>query len=134
MAILTNATTGGQLIGEVSSSAWALQHFLDLTNPPAAPKQVSRDRLSAYEGRYKTAVIPPGGSAGKMEPLSIQVRARNGELKVTGDVELSLAFYRDDFVVATSPDGQAARSDFVRGSDNEVAWFRDRGRLYRRET
>ena len=48
---------------------------------------------------------------------------------VLSDFELSLAFYRDDYVLTTDPDGQVKRSDFLRGPDGKIAWLRDGGRL-----
>ena len=46
---------------------------------------------------------------------------------------LTLAFYRDDFVLATDTYGQQLRADFVRGPDGQIAWFRNSGRLYAHE-
>ena len=134
MSILTNSTTGGKLIAELSGSGWALTHFVGLSNPPAVPKQLPRAQLSAYEGKYEGGVVPPGGSPNTIEPLAIDVRVADGGLRVTGDLELSLAFYRGDYVLTTTPDGGVARSDFIRGPAGSVAWFRDRGRLYKRQS
>ena len=58
------------------------------------------------------------------------IRVADGGLRVIGDLELILAFYRDDFVLTTDPEGQVKRSDFVRGPDGGVAWFRDGGRIF----
>ena len=52
---------------------------------------------------------------------------------MTGDSELSLAFYRDEYVFATDPQGLTSRSDFLRGPDDRVAWLRDGGRLWARQ-
>jgi hypothetical protein len=46
---------------------------------------------------------------------------------------LALAFYRDDYVLATGLDGEQLRADFVRGPDSRIAWFRNSGRLPARE-
>ena len=54
-------------------------------------------------------------------------------LQATGDLETSLAFYRDEYVLTTDPDGQLKRSDFLRGPDGKVAWLRDRGRLWAKQ-
>jgi hypothetical protein len=48
-------------------------------------------------------------------------------------VTSGLAFYCDDFVLATDPDGQQLRADFGRGPDGGVAWYRNSGRLYAHE-
>ena len=52
---------------------------------------------------------------------------------MTGDSELSLAFYRDEYVLATDSQGQANRSDFLRRPDGRIAWLRDGGRLWARQ-
>ncbi|MEU8575433.1 hypothetical protein [Streptomyces asoensis] len=50
--------------------------------------------------------------------------------------EVGLAFYRTDFALDLAPAGTpvGTRSDFVRGPDGKVAWWRNHGRLYRRQT
>ncbi|HZZ64647.1 MAG TPA: serine hydrolase domain-containing protein [Candidatus Baltobacteraceae bacterium] len=133
MSILTNSTNGGKLIADVSYSGWALNRFAGLSNPPAVPKRLSAAQLRKYEGRYRGWVIPPDTSPKKMETLKIEVRAHDGGLRVTGDVDQTMAFYRGDYVLTTAKDGQTARSDFVRDPAGNVAWFRDRGRLYARQ-
>ena len=58
---------------------------------------------------------------------------RGGDLRATGDLEISLAFYRDEYVLTTDPDGQLNRSDFLRGPGGKVAWLRDGGRLWAKQ-
>jgi len=105
-------------------------HFVGLNNPPAVPKVLSPAQLAPYEGRYTGGIIPPEGTPDKIAELAIDLRAADGGLHVTGDLELSLAFYRDDFVLTTDREGLVKQSDFVRGSDGRVVWFRDGGRIY----
>jgi CubicO group peptidase (beta-lactamase class C family) len=133
MTVLTNSTTGPKLIADLGRSGWALQHFVGLNNPPAVPKTLAPAQLAPYEGRYTGLIIPPNGTPDKIENLVIEVRTANGGLRATGELELSLAFYRDDYVLTTDREGQIGRSDFVRGPDGSVAWFRDRGRIYARQ-
>jgi hypothetical protein len=134
MTTLTNSTTGAKLIAEVArSGGWALSHFVGLSNPPAVPKKLSPTELAPYEGHYKGWVIPPRGTPDKIEELAIDLSAADGGLRVAGDLELALAFYRDDFVLTTDPEGQVKRSDFVRAADGRVAWFRDGGRMFARQ-
>ena len=54
-------------------------------------------------------------------------------MRTTGDLESSLAFFRDDYVLTVDPDGQLTRSDFLRGTDGKVAWLRDGGRLWAKQ-
>jgi hypothetical protein len=134
MTTLTNSTTGAKLIAEVArSGGWALSHFVGLSNPPAVPKKLSPAELAPYEGPYKGWVIPPTGTPVNIEELAIDLSAADGGLRVAGDLELTLAFYRDDFVLTTDPEGQVKRSDFVRAADGRVVWFRDGGRMFARQ-
>jgi hypothetical protein len=64
------------------------------------------------------------------EELVIELTAEDGGLRLSGDLEATLAFYGDDYLLSTSPADQVSPSDFVRGPDGRVAWFRDRGRIY----
>jgi hypothetical protein len=114
------------------------------------PRALPPEFLAQYEGRYTGLIIPTEGvpsdnlpdgledippldTPNEIEELSIELRADNGGLRVRGDLDLSLAFYRDEYALTTDPAGQLSRSDFVRGPDGGVAWFRNRGRLYRHE-
>jgi CubicO group peptidase (beta-lactamase class C family) len=128
--VLTNSTSGPRLLAELGRSGWALNQFCGLSNPPAVPKAQPAARLAAYEGRYESQVIPPFGPPDQMLKQAIEIKAAGGDLRVTGDNELSLAFYRDEYVLTTDPHGQINRSDFLRGPDGRVAWLRDGGRLW----
>jgi hypothetical protein len=89
--------------------------------------------LAQYEGHYKAMVVPPG-PFDKIEEMALELKAADGRLRVSGDSDAeSLGFYRDEYVLATDHGGQASRSDFVRGPDGRVAWFRDGGRLWARQ-
>lgn len=132
MSILTNSTSGPMIIADVDRSGWALGRFAGLHNPPAEPKALSSRELSAYEGEYQSWTVPPDGSPQKPERLVVELRAASGGLRATGDLELELAFYRRDFVVTTDAQGLSKRSDFVRGSNGDVAWYRDNGRIFQR--
>lgn len=133
MSLLTNSTSGPMIIADVDRSGWALSRFAGLHNPPAVPKALSARALSAFEGRYHSWSVPPDGSPKKPERLTVELRADGGGLRATGDLELSLAFYRRDYVVTTDAQGLSKRSDFVRGPDGRVAWYRDNGRIFKRE-
>jgi CubicO group peptidase (beta-lactamase class C family) len=133
MTVLTNAATGTGILYELGRSGWALNQFCGLNDPPAVPKPQPADRLAQYEGHYKALTIPPG-PFDKIEEMAVELKAADGGLRVSGDSDAeSLAFYRDEYVLATGHNGQAMRSDFVRGADGRVAWFRDGGRLWARQ-
>ena len=133
MTVLTNSTGGPRLLAEVGRSGWALTKFCGLSNPPAEPKPQPVARLKDYEGHYKGWVIPPDGPPDKIVELHVELKAADGGLRITGDLELSLAFYRDDYVLTTDPDGEVKRSDFLRGPNGKIAWLRDGGRLFAKQ-
>ena len=134
MTVLTNSTSGGRLLYELGRSGWALSQFCGLSNPPAVPQAQPPERLAPYEGRYTAGVIPPNGPPDKIEEMAIELKAVDGGLQVTGDSDTAgLAFYRDDYVLATDRVGQANRSDFIRGPDGRIAWLRDGGRLWKHQ-
>ena len=133
MTVLTNSTSGPRLMAELGRSGWALTKFCGLSNPPAEPKPQPVARLKDYEGHYKGWVIPPDGPPDKIVELHIELKAADGGLRATGDLELSLAFYRDDYVLTTDPDGEVKRSDFLRGPNGKIAWLRDGGRLFAKQ-
>ena len=133
MTVLTNSTSGPKLLAELGRSGWALSKFCGLSNPPADPKQQPAARLKEYEGHYTGRVIQPDGPADKMVDLHAELKAIDGSLRVTGDMESSLTFYRDEYVLAVDRDNQVTRSDFLRGPDGKVAWLRDGGRLWAKQ-
>ncbi len=127
MTILTNSTTGPKLLADLSYSGWVLNHFAGLNNPPAVPYALTAGELAPYEGRYTAGTIPIDGSLDRIEQLQLQLTAESGGLRLSGDLQDSFMFYRDDYVLAAD---QIGRSDFVRGADGSIAWFRNRGRIY----
>ena len=50
-------------------------------------------------------------------------------------IKMGLAFYKPDYGLDLGPDAKpiGTRSNFVRGPDGNLAWFRNHGRLYRRQ-
>jgi len=133
MTVLTNSTGGPRLMAELGRSGWALTKFCGLSNPPAEPRLQPVARLKDYEGHYKGWVIPPDGPPDKIVELNAELKVADGGLRATGDLEFSLAFYRDDYVLTTDPDGEVKRSDFLRGPDGKIAWLRDGGRLFAKQ-
>jgi|HubBroStandDraft_4_1064222.scaffolds.fasta_scaffold27038_1 CubicO group peptidase (beta-lactamase class C family) len=134
MTVLTNSTSGSRLLYELGRSGWALRQFCGLSNPPAVPKAQPPERLAHYEGRYKARIIPPNGPPDQILDLVIELKAADGGLRVSGDSDISsVAFYGDEYVLATDSVGQTYRSDFVRGPDGRIAWLRDGGRLWARQ-
>jgi CubicO group peptidase (beta-lactamase class C family) len=133
MTVLTNSTSGPKLLAELGRSGWALGKFCGLSNPPADQKPKPAAQLKEYEGHYKTWVIPPDGPPDKIVEQHAELKAIDGGLRATGDMESTLTFYRDDYVLAVDRDNQVTRSDFLRGPDGKVAWLRDSGRLWAKQ-
>jgi hypothetical protein len=99
-------------------------------NLSAVPRSLSPAELAPYEGRYLFAEINPDGTVGGFE---VEMVGEAGQLSVRlgGVVMLRLAFYRPDYVLMLNPDSTPThfRSNFERGTDGTVAWFRISGRL-----
>jgi CubicO group peptidase (beta-lactamase class C family) len=135
MTLLTNSTGGSKLVHELFFTDWALRELAGLSDPPAVPRTLSPAQLAPYEGRYEAWTIPPFGAPDEFVQIYFEIKATDGALRARSDddAELTLAFYRDDYVLATDEDGLTRRADFVRGPDGRIAWFRERGRIFAQE-
>lgn len=133
MTTLTNSTSGPRLINALTRQGWALEHFVGLSNPPAPTRKRSASELRPYEGRYVGWTIPPDGTPEKPVAMNVELRADDGSLRATGDLNLTMTFYRGEYVLTTDADGERNRSDFIRDPDGRVAWLRDGGRIYQHQ-
>jgi CubicO group peptidase (beta-lactamase class C family) len=146
MTVLTNSEGGTHLVNELFGDDWALRSFAAISNLPATPQHLDAVALEPYQGRYVAEHIDQAGIAGQ---AIIEFRVGDGQLDgtmsapdITGNnpeqesgSRLGLAFYQPDYGIDLGPDNKpvGTRSDFVRGSDGAIAWFRSHGRLYRRQ-
>jgi hypothetical protein len=145
MTVLTNSEGGAPLLNELFAEDWTLRRLAGVSNLPATPRNLSAADLAPYEGRYLAQQVTESGS---LEAAVIDFRANNGQLQGTmsaGDAstdpdadtsaQLGLAFYRPDYGLDVGPDGKpvGTRSNFVRGADGNIAWFRNHGRLFQRQ-
>ncbi|WP_054248265.1 serine hydrolase domain-containing protein [Rhodococcus opacus] len=144
MTVLTNSEGGGKLLNELFAEDWSLRRFAGISNLPATPQKLSTAELAPYEGAYATDDIDQSGTLGT---VVINFRGKDGQL--VGNMSdapdgiylpdeqtvpnLGLALYRTDYGLDLGPDLKptGTRSNFVRGSDGNVAWFSNHGRLYR---
>ncbi|WP_069766821.1 serine hydrolase [Streptomyces sp. LUP30] len=155
LTLLTNSEGGTRLRDELFTDDWALQRYAGVTNLPATAMALRGQELAPYEGRYMAQRI---NEEGAMEDVVTEMTRRNGRLHGTqiahGPVgqdeaaseeedsvqdpttELGAAFYKKDFALDLDAEGQpiGTRSDFVRGPDGKVLWWRNHGRLYRHQT
>jgi Beta-lactamase len=146
MTVLTNSEGASPLLTELFADDWALRRFAAVSNLPAAPQRLITADLSPFEGRYVASQVVANGN---LETTVIDFRAGDGQLKGTMSAadtssdpeaedtgtQLGLAFYRPDYGLDLGPDGKpvGTRSDFIRGPDGNVAWFRNHGRLYKKQ-
>ena len=144
MTVLTNSEGGGKLLNELFAEDWSLRRFAGISNLPATPQKLSTAELAPYEGVYATDDIDQSGTLGT---VVIHFRGKDGQL--VGNMSdapdgtylpdeqtvpnLGLALYKTDYGLDLGPDLEptGTRSNFVRGSDGNVAWFSNHGRLYR---
>jgi hypothetical protein len=149
LTVLTNSYGGYKLLGDLFTDDWALRRFAGVSNLPAKPRALTRRELTPYEGLYTGQTIdPPGTKPGDtaMQTTKIELRGTpNGRLRMTQrqvvgtDVlapaaEFSLAFYREDYVLAYDQSGELLfRANFLRGHDGNVQWLRYGGRLHRHQ-
>lgn len=134
LTLLTNSEGGPDLLSELFADDWALRRFAGISNLPAVPRALTPSELAPYEGRYVQQEIGPDGSTLTGE---FELTADNGHLLVTagGAPQLRLVFYREDYVLLQSPDGEPLffRGNFVRGAGGQVDWLRLSGRLAHHE-
>ncbi|MCX4999895.1 serine hydrolase domain-containing protein [Streptomyces longwoodensis] len=155
LTLLTNSEGGTQLRDELFTDDWALSRFAGVTNLPATAQVLTGRALAPYEGRYTAQRI---NDEGAVEDVVVDLARHDGQLRGTrtfhgpssSDVApeeeedaaaaqssgLGAAFYRPDFTLDLDDDGRpvGTRSDFVRGPDGKVLWWRNHGRLYRHRT
>ncbi|MFI5964039.1 serine hydrolase domain-containing protein [Streptomyces asoensis] len=155
LALLANSEGGTQLRNELFTDDWALDRFAGVTDLPASAKVFSGEDLAPYEGRYMAQRI---GDDGAMEDVVVELNRHNGRLRgprrsaapptqtksppkkrtrprtrpTRSDSPSFTPTSRWDLAPDGTPVG--TRSDFVRGPDAKVAWWRSHGRLYRRQT
>jgi CubicO group peptidase (beta-lactamase class C family) len=126
--LLTNAPGGSALRQQLT--AWALEHYLGLREPPLPRVGVPAERLVAYAGAY--------GLRGHPAPLRIDRAGHGLALQLLGEdgapqgPAAPLAFYAPDRAAETDGPLAGSRSDFLRADDGRVGWLRYRGRLWER--
>jgi CubicO group peptidase (beta-lactamase class C family) len=158
LTVLTNSDGGPQLLGDLFVDDWALKRFAGVSNLPARPRALSKRELAPYEGLYTGQIIDPILTpSGSVAETRIELKGTpDGRLRMrrTDSVdspgidspldfaraenepvaESSLAFYRNDYVLALDENGEPfVRANFVRGPNGGIKWLRFGGRLYRHQ-
>jgi CubicO group peptidase (beta-lactamase class C family) len=134
LAILTNASTGGDLLEEVTW--WALEHYLNLKKPEKVYQERTPEQLGSYAGHYTSTsaladlTVRDGTlMLGVRDSESMRERLEN---PTPPRPPSSVAFYGADEIVATDGPLKGVTADFLRHPDGSIAWLRLGGRLYRR--
>jgi CubicO group peptidase (beta-lactamase class C family) len=134
LAILTNASTGDTLHGEITD--WVLRHSLGLRIPGPAPLLLSEAEMSPYLGRYTSALS------------DIELRVEGGHLMVAmlpkGGFPVKdapapppppparAAFIGPDRVVILDGLMKGRQGEFLRRNDGTIAWLRS-SRIHARQ-
>ncbi|MGN6361618.1 MAG: serine hydrolase domain-containing protein [Thermomicrobiales bacterium] len=135
IAVLTNASRGGELHGDVVK--WALGRYLGIEEAAPEPLTVPAADLVPYAGRYSAAADDQ------------QISVRDGGLWLQSyphggfpykdsppgptPPPVRLALLDDDRAIALDEPLKGARGEFLRGSDGAIAWLRFGGRIARRQ-
>ena len=139
MTLLTNSSSGPQLVNELFLDDWAIRLFTGLTNLPAPELTLSAAQLARYEGRYTSQVFDFAGRLIDNPVLIMTSRAGGLHLHGGGGPPGLLTFYSSPYgpgyVLVKNADGTptGARANFVLDPAGTVRWFRKGGRLYRRQ-
>jgi hypothetical protein len=132
LAVLTNSDRGDEL--HQPAAAWALEHFLGVTEPPAPPFSLPAAALTEYAGRYRAqaADLVIGVAEGG---LRLQVVPKGGFPTASSPPSpapppVRLAFRAADQVVALDEPMRGSRGEFLRDPAGRLQWLRLGGRLY----
>jgi len=130
IAILTNHSSGWQLIQDVERAALKMLEGLALESAqaighrgvnetmPDAPLLATQPDSSPYVGVYRR---PPSGSN--------TVRVQNGQLQLDGS---PIAFYGPDRAIVIGGNQRGNPVEFIRDAKGDVAWVRVVGRIAKR--
>src|SRR5204862_1057980 len=132
-AALTNHDYGGVLIERLRRPL--LEEYLGVREPEPQLRQVEAEKLAEYAGRYKSwmsdieVVVADGG-------LELRYTQKRGFPRPDAPIPpppppATLAFYDDDWVIATDDLWKGSRAVFLRDPDGRIAWLRA-SRLHRR--
>ncbi len=133
IVVLTNSLEGGGVTADVRR--WALEHYLQITDPEPKPIEASKEELAAYAGFY-------------MRPFSdVELGMLNGRLIAQmiykqgfpsrdqppppAPPPVALALHEVDRLLIISGPGKGGRADVIRKGDGTIGWLRV-GRIHRR--
>ncbi|MBT9165581.1 MAG: D-alanyl-D-alanine carboxypeptidase [Chloroflexi bacterium] len=135
-AAFTNSSRGDQLCQDVFKVA--VKEYLGVSWPGAVPLSLPEERLTAYVGRYDSAMavcdinLRDGG-------LILQVTSKGGfptpdSPPPPSPPPVRIALYDKDRMVVLDQPMKDARGEFLRNQDGNIAWLRLGGRIKARVT
>ena len=134
VAILTNSDEGQALILEIANSA--TKQYIGIALPDALPLDLPEEKLLPYVGKYDAAA----------EECEIYLREEVFFLQVTPKIgfptpdspppptppPFRVALYAEDRLIVLDEPLKGIRGEFLRNSDNRIAWLRLGGRVHAR--
>jgi hypothetical protein len=131
--MLTNSDSGDLPLAE--TERWVLEHLLDVVEPDLPSRDLSREQLSKYGGRYESPLgllnlaVEEGDLVLHLIPKPF---LENMDPEPPAPPPTRLSFYGVDRVVALDGDLKGSRGDFLRDEDGTLSWLRIFGRVARR--
>src|SRR5262249_46571982 len=131
-AALTNHDFGDVLIERVSRLV--LDRYLGLREPDRELRRLPVEELAEYAGRYRSWMsdIELSATDGGLEARMVQTRGfpRPDSPIPPPPPPGRLAFYADDWAIATDDIWKGSHAGFLRGPDGRIAWLRFGGRVH----
>jgi CubicO group peptidase (beta-lactamase class C family) len=133
LAVLTNHDDGPAVYKAIHAEV--LRDVLGISSPEPTPLELSPAQLAEYVGEY-VAPLTVAKVAVANECLTLNLTPRGGfpepdSRAPPGPPPTRLAFEAKDAVIALDPPLKGDRSDFLRGVNGEIVWYRSAGRLHR---
>lgn len=135
VAIFTNSNEGETLWWE--SANVAIKQYLSLSLPEAVPMESPEETLLSYVGKYDAA-----GSLCELyyqdKKLFLQLTDKGGfptpdSPPTESFPPVRVALYSEDRLVVLDDPLKDLRGEFLRNSDNSIAWLRFSGRIHARQ-
>ena len=133
-AALTNHGFGDVLIERVGELV--LERYLGVREPDPELRRVPDEALAEYAGKYTAWMsdVELSSTEGGLEARFVQTRGfpRPDSPIPPPPPPARLAFYADDWAIATDEIWKGSHAGFLRGGDGRIAWLRLGGRVHAR--
>jgi CubicO group peptidase (beta-lactamase class C family) len=126
--LLTNAPGGSAMRNDLT--AWVLEHYLGLRQPPRTPIGVPGGQLADYVGDYGVpGYWVPARLSRDGDTLTLQQLDDDGSPQ---GAPAPLAFYASDRAVVAGGPLEGTLVDFLRDDTGDLRWMRFLGRVFER--